>query len=137
MGTKQSYHATNDGVNYRILQLGIAHTYRTFFRIAVGRRAPFISIHESLFWMLSNRRAELELFTKGLVILMESPCRYIYSKERRGMFVDFKNGWAIYQLDCLFQASKQPIPISGFCTAWKNAVINLPSGLMNSKYLIS
>jgi hypothetical protein len=36
------------------------------------------------------------------------------------------------------QSSKQPMAISGFCTTWKNAVINLPSsGLMNSKYRIS
>lgn len=36
------------------------------------------------------------------------------------------------------QLSKQPIPRSGFCTTWKNAVIDLPSsGLMKSKYRIS
>jgi hypothetical protein len=29
-------------------------------------------------------------------------------------------------------SSKQPIPVSGFCTTWKNEVINLPSsGLKN------
>lgn len=53
-------------------------------------------------------------------------------------FVSSKTGGLFISSIASSQSSKQPIPISGFCTTWKNAVINLPSsGLMNSKYRIS